>query len=290
MAVETLIDPAQRLADHVAEISSLPDTAMRIVETVQDPNSGAQDLMRVLQADPSLTARVLRTINSAAYGLSERVTDLQKAISYLGFNQIRNLALTASISGIFKDGEGVGCYNRKALWKHMVGVAIASRMIGRRLELHNAEEAFLCGLLHDVGIILIDQYSHPQFLQIMEKLGQAPEGTLLIDVEHEVLEFDHAALGELVGKHWRFPGNITSVIRNHHTRNLAKVEAPLLVQCVQAANIICTLKNVSSVGQRALDCSAEVFRDLGFTKLDVKVLAGDLDQAFEQQGALFELL
>jgi HD-like signal output (HDOD) protein len=172
-ATATAVDPAVQLAERVAEISSLPDTAMKIVETVQNPRSGAQDLMRVLQADPSLTARVLRTINSAAYGLSERVTDLQKAISFLGFNQIRNLALTASISGVFRDGNNVGCYNRRTLWKHMVAVAIGTRMIARRVELSNPEEGFLCGLLHDIGIILIDQYAHPQFRQVIRRLERS---------------------------------------------------------------------------------------------------------------------
>jgi HD-like signal output (HDOD) protein len=289
-ATATAVDPAVQLAERVAEISSLPDTAMKIVETVQNPRSGAQDLMRVLQADPSLTARVLRTINSAAYGLSERVTDLQKAISFLGFNQIRNLALTASISGVFRDGNNVGCYNRRTLWKHMVAVAIGTRMIARRVELSNPEEGFLCGLLHDIGIILIDQYAHPQFRQVIRRLERSREGTTLVAVERDLLGFDHALLGELVARCWRFPDTICSAIQLHHSANVSKAPDPKLVQCVQAANVICSLKSLTSVGKRALECSADVFRNLGFSKLDVKVLAEDLDRGLEQQSALFELL
>ena len=288
----TQADPAQQLADKISEISSLPDTATRIIQAVQDPNSGAHDLMKVLQADPSLTARVLRTINSAAYGLSERVTDLQKAISYLGFNQIRNLALTASISEIFKDGKQIGPYTRSTLWRHMVGVAIAARMVSRRLELPNPEESFLAGLLHDVGIILIDQYAHPKFVTVMMSLerGPADQTPSLVATERELLGFDHTQIGELLAKSWRFPDALVAAIRYHHAAGGGRTEHKLLVQCVQAANTICTLKGMSSIGLKSFDCTAEVFRDLGFSKTDVKVLVGDLDEEVRQNSALFELL
>lgn len=290
MSVATAPESAQHLAQQVLEISSLPDTAVRIVETVQNADSGAHDLMRVLQSDPSLTARVLRTVNSAATGLSEKVRDLQKAISYLGFNQIRNLALTASISSIFREADQLGCYSRQGLWRHMVAVAIGARMIARRLELRSPEEVFLCGLLHDIGIILIDQYANPQFRDVLIALQASPEGTPLVTVERALLGFDHAELGALVVQAWRFPDLVTSSVRHHHARDVRSTRDPVVVQAVQAANIICTLSGLCSVGRRATECSAEVFRELGFSKVDVKVLATDLQQNIEQQKALFDLL
>lgn len=276
-------------ARQITEISSLPDTAVKIIETVQNANAGASDLMRVLQSDPSLTARVLRTVNSAAFGLSEKVRDLHKAISFLGFTQIRNLALTASISNIFKEGEQISSYTRPGLWRHMVSVGIGARMIARRVELPNPEEAFLCGLLHDIGIILIDQYAHEQFREVLSQV-EARADAFLCDVEREVLGFDHAELAAHVLRGWRFPPLLENCILLHHERNLRNAQEPLIVQCVQAANIICTLSGVASVGRKALQCSADVFRELGFGKTDVKVLATDLGENLEQQKALFELI
>lgn len=305
MPTLTKKDPLTKLVDKITEMSSLPSTAARIMEAVQDPRSGAADLMRVLQADPSLTSRVLRTVNSAAYGLSERVTNLQSAIAYLGFNQIRNLALTAAIAPIFRDGEEVGPYSRVGLWKHLVGVGIASRMVARRLELKEAEEAYVAGLLHDIGIILLDQYAHPQQMEALNKLNDAhqakadnslsvepgaPNPLWLRTHEREVLTFDHCDLGAAVAKNWRFPEGVAAVIRFHHEAAAQAGGHKVLVQCVQAANIVCTLKGVASVGRPACDCGAGIFQELGFSKVDLKVIAADLDAAFEQNRALFDMI
>ncbi|MGE3182590.1 MAG: HDOD domain-containing protein [Phycisphaerae bacterium] len=286
----TTIDAASQFAATIVGVSSLPDTAVRIMETVQCSDSSAQDLMRVLQGDPSLSARVLKTMNSAAFGVSEKITNLQKAISLLGFNHIRNLALTASISSIFEKGDGVSCYTRTGLWKHMISTAIGARMISRRLELPNPEEAFLGGLLHDIGIILIDQYANEQFVQIIEEVAASGENADLVGTEREILGFDHARLGDLVARQWKFPESVVSVIKYHHSTPPSANAHKLLIQCVQASNLICTLRGLTSIGCRSFACSAEVFRDMGFSKTDAKVIAGDMNSEFEQNTALFELI
>lgn len=286
----TATDPLQQLCDKIVEISSLPNTAVRIMETVQDAGSSAQDLMRVLQGDPSLSARVLKTINSAAYGVKEKTTDLQRAISLLGFTQIRNLALTTSISAIFEKGDGVENYSRKGLWKHMIATGIGARMIARRLELPNPEEAFLGGLLHDIGIILIDQYANEKFSEIIQEVSNAGAAANLVATERKHLGFDHARLGGKVARQWKFPDSVVLVIEQHHAAVIKSADTKLLIQCVQAANVICTLRGISSIGCRALECSAEIFRELGFSKTDAKVIAGDLKMELDQNAALFELI
>ena len=124
----------------IVEISTLPQIALQVVEVAKDPNAGARELKQVVERDPALSGRVLRSINSAAYGSQARITSLQHAISYLGFSEIRNLALTASVAKIFKTEETIGPYQRTMLWRHMVSVGICARLLASRLRLSNFED------------------------------------------------------------------------------------------------------------------------------------------------------
>ncbi|NMC20094.1 MAG: HDOD domain-containing protein, partial [Thermogutta sp.] len=114
--------PAATAARKVHEISTLPQVALNILRVADDPNSSAADLKSVMEADAALSARVIRCVNSSAYGLRSKITNLQQAVAYLGLKQIRNLAVTATVSDLFKAGDGVGPYRRIELWRHLVGV------------------------------------------------------------------------------------------------------------------------------------------------------------------------
>jgi len=279
-AVETVID-------RITTISTLPTVALKIVETVQDPDAGAKELMQAVQADPSLTMRVLRAVNSAAYGLSVRVTNLQQAISFLGFSQIRNLALTASVAEAFRGGDDIGTYSRIGLWRHMVAVAVGARLIARRISLEDFEDAFLAGLLHDVGIIMEDQYLHDEFAQVV---AAVKEGTSPCATERAILGFDHARVGEHAARKWNFPERLRLAIGSHHRSHQVTGDHARFVQCVEAANVLCTLKGFSSVGVKTVQAEVAVFQALGLDMLALKVLAQDLDGAIEQHESLFSLL
>ena len=280
-------ESVESLVSRIVDVSSLPTVAVKIIEIVQDPDSGAKDLMRVVSADPALSTRVLRTTNSAAYGLTKKVTNVQSAISYLGFNQVRNLALTASVSDVFKGGDPIGSYTRLGLWRHMVAVAIASRMIAQRLGVAQFEDAFLAGLLHDVGIVLMDQHAHRGFTHVMTSLK---DDSPLCDVERELLGFDHAAVGELVAAQWRLPDMVRDTIGAHHRAQLYKGSHSSIVHCVIIANTMCTLKGISSVGKKLVRTDLSVFQALGLDQTGVIVLAKDLDIELRRHEALFEML
>ena len=202
-----------KVARRVHEISTLPQVALRVVEIANSPDSGASELNQAMESDPALTARVLRYVNSSAIGVRDRITNLQYAIAYLGVKQIRNLAMTAAVSDLFKADEGVGRHQRKGLWRHLISVGICTRMLGLQLSMPDFEDLFLAGLLHDIGIILEDQYTHKQFEEMMKA---AAEGTQLAWLEREFLGFDHTVLGEKVGDAWGFPPAVRAAIRHHH--------------------------------------------------------------------------
>ena len=272
--------------DQIVEISTLPQIAVKVMETARNPNAGAADLKRVVEGDPALSGRVLRSINSAAYGLRAKITNLHHAISYLGFSEIRNLAMTASVAKVFRMGKPIGRYRRDMLWRHMVSVGLCARLIATRSRLANFEDCFLAGLLHDIGIILEDQHLHEPFCQVIQRLdGSTP----LCEVERDTLGFDHATLGSRIAKKWHFPPVVRAAIRFHHMSQQTRGDDASVIQCVEVANLICTLKGTSSVGQKLVKAPVHAFQALNLNKEDLVVLASDLDREISMNEGMFEL-
>jgi HD-like signal output (HDOD) protein len=274
------------VARRVKEISSLPMVALRVMEATNDENTRVGDLKAVLESDASLSARVLRLVNSSAYGLRQRVANLQMAIAYLGFRQIRNLALTASISDIFKKDEQIGRYSRPALWRHLVSVGICARMVATRRGLEDFEDVFLAGLLHYIGIILEDQFDHANFERMISSLT----GELCLDeAERKELGYSHMELGTAIAEQWRFPELVTSAIRLHHHAVVPSGEDCQAIRCVQVANTLCTFKNISSVGYSIVKPPVDAINGLNLQKSDVEALLADIDEECQRHSMLFTL-
>lgn len=273
-----------RVVRRVQEISTLPTIALKIVEIANDPDSGAAEMKAVLESDAPLAARVLRCVNSSAYAVRTRITNLQQAIAYLGLKQIRNLAVTASVGELFKAGDAIGTYSRPGLWKHFVSVGLGARLIAMRLRKANFEDVFLAGLLHDIGIILEDEHDHKNFVRAIESLD---DKRTLVEVEREYLNYDHTMLGQRIAEGWGFPEAVQAAVRFHHNSEAyhgAEVDA---VRCVELSNLICTLKGMSSVGRKLVRFSQPLLGHLKLNKEDISILSQDLDEALEANMGLF---
>lgn len=275
-----------RFARTVDEISTLPHVAMRVLEVAQDPDASVSQLKGVLEQDVSLTARVLRCVNSSLFGLRVKVTNLQTAVAYLGFNQVRNLAVTASVAEIFRGGETIGTYHREELWKHLVSVGICARMIAMRQRLQIFEDAFLAGLLHDIGIVLLDQHAHTGFCEVIAALKP---NVPLVEVEKSILGFDHTEAGERIATSWKFPEAARDAIRYHHRAGDYRGEHGAIVRCVELANGICTLKGITSMGVKLAKVSPTTLSALGVSREDLLVLANDLDAELTRSAELFSM-
>jgi putative nucleotidyltransferase with HDIG domain len=291
----------QQVIDQVTELSTLPHIAIRMMQVAGDPGVGAADVTAIVQTDPTLTARVLRAVNCAAAGLRFKVGDLQRAIAMLGFERVRSLAVTASVSDIFKHESEIGPYKRSGLWRHMVAVAVVSRMIAARCRMSSFNEVFLAGLLHDIGIILEDQYCHGPFTRVMRSLepdpSAAPDPTTgakaqiipLCQAERDAMKLDHCVLGFRIGRLWKFPDQTLDVIRRHHTPIGYRGQHADTLACVDVANYLCSMRDMSSVGVNLVDRPYWSATRLNLSRDDLQVLAEDMDAELEQNEALFNL-
>lgn len=279
-------DTAWAVSQRVGEMSTLPQVVRRILQVAGDERAGAQELKEAVEGDPALTARVMRFVNSAATGLAHRIGNLQMAVAYLGVRQIRNLAWTAFVSELFRNGEAIGPYRRTQLWNHSVAVAILARMIAVRQGRTDFEDFFLAGLLHDVGIILADQYDHPRFRKMILEF---PERKPLEAWEQAYLGYTHTELGTAVGLEWHFPLAALAAIRWHHSPSPPIEEYGSFVHTVALADYLVSIKGMSSVGKTIPQPPVGAVQFLGLRRAEVEALMEDFQDEMVRQVGLFVL-
>jgi putative nucleotidyltransferase with HDIG domain len=198
----------------IPDLPTLPSVAAQAMAVAEDPSASASDLLRVLMSDPPLAAKVLKVANSVHFHRGRDVTDLQTAIVRLGFANVRNLLMSVSVVRSF-NGWFVGApYSREDFWTHSIAAgALALRLAsgGERL---SASTAFITGLLHDVGKLVLDRYARDGFLHAI-RLAQGA-GIPLREAERKRFGRDHAEIGGELLAAWRFPRELREPIRWHH--------------------------------------------------------------------------
>jgi HD-like signal output (HDOD) protein len=274
----------ERLFSRIGDVAMLPAAAQKVLKLTEDENASADQLREAIQGDPVLVARILRRLNSSYYALSQKVSDLKTAISLLGMREIRNLALTVFVSRFFEGGAAHGIYKRENLWSHSVGVAVASRLVARVCGRGVGEEAYIAGLLHDIGLILIDQTLRRHFYKVLDELDA---GTPTHVVESRILTFDHALLGGFVARKWNFPDPVADAITFHHQPWCYTGEHQDLVNVVSVANYLCSRAGVTSLGVHNVPSPPDaVYSGLGLDQVTLAIIWDELDTALEKATAL----
>lgn len=274
----------EKLFAKISEVSTLPTAAVRIIDVVGDEHSSAHDLLRLVESDPAVSIRVMRTVNSAFYSLRNPVANLRTAITLLGFREVRNLALTAYLSRLFKVTAGYRTYTRQGLWDHLVGVATASRLIAKATKGAPPDDAYLAGLMHDIGLLFIDQQIHKRFRQLVDALDEA---TPTCQIEQQLLTFDHAELGAYVTQQWRFADGLVAAIRYHHAPQLYAGDHTALVNTVALANYLCSRKGLTSLGVcNAAPLADSVFQSLNFERSELSKVWEQLEETLAHASEL----
>jgi len=267
---------------------SLPEVFMRIREVLSDPGSTVEEAAAVISKDPSLTAKLLKLVNSAFYARTLRVSGglppgpvdtLSRAVMLLGLNQLSTLAMGVSVMPLFKDIPA-GCIDMRQFWRHSIGVGLVAKLLAVRLSDPSPERFFVAGLLHDIGRLVL-------FKQTPEAAGAAmaaasASGRHLVAVERELLGFDHAELGGMLLRKWRFPESLEQAVWRHHAP--ATAEAPL------EASIVCVADAVA--GATLPGCSGErlVPRYDHAAWEAVRLTPADLPELVETAEAHFEVI
>ncbi|MCC2956658.1 HDOD domain-containing protein [Massilia sp. IC2-477] len=230
------IDKADLLGG-VDELPSLPAVVMELLGSIEQEDIDIGVLAKKVANDPALTAKTLRLANSSAYGLQVKVTTIQQAMTFLGFEATRNLITAAALTGCFPAGRCPG-FNDKDFWRHSIASAACARALARRVRF-NADYAFTAGLLHDIGrLVLVARF--PERYQAVLSLRDKSDGEL-IDAERTLLGVDHVDAGVALAAHWNFSDTMRQAIAYHHAP-----EEP-------GAGFLATIVHVASGVVHALD-------------------------------------
>jgi HD-like signal output (HDOD) protein len=227
----------QALLKSIDDLYSIPETLLQILRILDNPRSSAEELAAVVRQDAPLMAKILRLANSPFYSGPRHMADLQSCIAVLGFLTVRQVALCVSIAGSLvtncnQDESGV---DYKELWRHSVVTGVIAKQLGKLIGDKDPEELFTAGLLHDLGKFVILQNEPAQYARILAR--RRAERLPLVEVEQDLLGYDHTMAGAAFGRAWSFPDLLTICARQHHQKTIPGLQVSREERCVALVSL-----------------------------------------------------
>ena len=268
---------AKKLAAAVDGMPAFPKSVQRVLELTRDVNSTPKDLVEVIDKDPVLTVKILKVVNSAYYSLPKQITSVGHSVVYLGFNTIKNLALSIAAIGMLPKTNEAGFDGQQYLL-HSLATAAIAKQLALKADDADPMDCFIAGLLHDFGKVVLAQFMPKEFRAALEASQQ--NGTSLHLALREVIGVDHAVVGAMLVEKWRFAPNLVETIRHQYGPELTDSD---MIACVFAANQISKKLSFGFAGNHLVEeLPAKVAKRLGGTLDEVIVKLGDLKPLFEE--------
>ncbi len=281
--MEKEIQTAREFINKFKDTKTLPHIVTRLSKLIADPESTMKDFENVIKMDPILVVRLLKLVNSPYYGLSQQVDSIGRAVAFIGMKNLHNLAVTDALKNIFNETEKNAFFPRQKLWLHSAAVSICSKMVAERIFGINGDDAYLCGILHDLGIIIEEQIDQDSFFQVWQECDS--EGRLPL-LEKKYLGTRHPQIGYLLTEDWQMPEELLEAIRNHHNYD-DDIEPSSLTGILQIAEYItCQLGYTifeTSVPEIASSLAAHMEEHID----EYKILVDDLPEEMDKAKALY---
>lgn len=268
------------------DIKTLPHVAIKLSQLLSDENSSLNQFEELIRMDPGLVVRLLRAVNSPYYGLMQKVDSISRAVLFIGIKGLRNMVVTEALKDIFKMNSNSEAFTRSRLWMHSAAVGICSQMIAERVFSLKGEDAYLCGILHDIGLIVLDQTVHDQLIEVLKAYDPA-KGLNITAYENEIIGTNHTVIGSMLAKNWNLPEAVQEGIRQHHRVNesLKPGGSGSITQC--ADYIVSQLKFEIITGMRPT-LAAETTEHIKANLQEYKALGRDLPGEMQKAKDLYE--
>jgi HD-like signal output (HDOD) protein len=198
------------LTAKVQELSVLPHVVFKVLELTQSVETSASEIERVIIVDPGFSSKVLVLANSASFGLPKRVTSIREAVGYLGFRHLRNVALTVGAYDLFVGKTDRESLRRREWWRHSIDTAVTARWLASKTLRLPADEAYTCGLLHQIGKTLIDRYAAADYERVMT---MTRTGMADYVAERQFYGYDHSDVAAAAVEKWGLPETLQSALR-----------------------------------------------------------------------------
>jgi HD-like signal output (HDOD) protein len=236
---------AETILNRLESIETLPTLPVVVqqINTLMARQANMSQIATVIARDQAIAGRVIRLVNSAFFGLRGRVSSIQQAIVMLGLNTVRNIVTGVAIVKTFRESGGPTGFDHEQFWLHCFASAMGAKAIAVRLGKDEPEDFFLAGLLHDSGILVLDQFFHDAFMETIQCAHE--ESLASFEAEKKILGITHCDVGAFLLKRWKVPESLIHAARFHHEPRFSNAElAPWL-------DIICAVHLSDSQASRA---------------------------------------
>lgn len=277
----------ESLIARVGDLPAMPVIAVRVMELIGDLSTSANDLQELISRDQALTAKILKIANSAIFGVVRDITTLTHAIVILGFSTIRSIVLAASTKSIYQTGRVQTGFNAKLLWEHSLASAYICRRLAEDFRSAELEEAFITGLLHDIGKSVLNVNLPQQYMMVIGEVNKSKRD--YIEVERELIGFDHTQVGALVVRKWNLPKDLEDAVLCHHEPADAQVNLKLTAT-VALANEIANRLGIGPSHAPQFELSeSPAIRLLGISENQVIKLLEGIEKILQESRDIFSV-
>ena len=268
-------------------IPTMPSGAQKAFQLAIDPNAEARDFIEVIESDEAISARVLKIANSVYFDRGHKSNTIEEAVNVIGMNELRCLLNASSLSEILPSKHAA----RSQLWSNDLATALISRHIGRLIIPAKAEIAFLGGLMHDIGKLLLLQRSPQEYTTVLRIIAE--KGTDFCQAEEEVFVFNHTEVGQLVAEKWNFSEELCDIIRNHHKFPTEAKDDSILARIVRCADLTAHANGIGhpatfvKLRQKAEEALPEALASIGVSGVDAKGFRQEMNRMYDTEYDLY---
>ena len=283
----------EKIVEQIRDLPTLPSIVYELGRVVNDPMSSTKEVEDIMSKDQSMTTKVLKLVNSAYYSIPGGVSTLSRAVAFLGFDTVHQLVLCASVVDQLKIPDAQ--FNLKDFWAHSMGVAVGAETIAKRVSHPVPSEAFMAGLVHDLGKVVMLSLEPELFLYIVQMCEE--EGLSFIEAEKKLEIEPHTWVGAFLAEHWKLPDFLAKTIKYHHQPEVQSrvgvgPDDEKLIDLVYLSNVfIHALKFGHSGHKKVINAKKEVFDRLSLqAEADLKPTLLAIRSSLDQAGDFLRIL
>lgn len=273
-----------KIIDFIGKLPGFSPTMIKIIDLANDVTSQPKDLVQAISLDPILTAKLLKLINSAYFGMSSEVVSVNRAVIFLGLNTIKNLALSSAIASALKIQNKNAPFTNEQFWEHNLACGVGSKLLAQKMGINkmNWEEYFICGLLHDIGKIIFVELFPEEYRDFLDDIKEE-DGKDIIEEEEKMFGISHPEIGVIIAEKWKLPQLLIHAIREHHNPNLEEPKNLSHRLAVYLANNYCNRDEIDiKLGSYAPEINPEVWDHFQLKAEDVQNAMEELPAHVEQ--------